>query len=65
MKVYTVTPNAETDGWFLKLEDTAPVELYDTRAEAVEKGEKMAKENRPAKLVIYDRQDNKEDERSY
>ncbi|TWJ42840.1 DUF2188 domain-containing protein [Bacillus licheniformis] len=46
-------------------EDTAPVELYDTRTEAVEKGEEMAKENRPAKLVIYDRQDNKEDERSY
>ncbi|WP_195258955.1 DUF2188 domain-containing protein [Bacillus paralicheniformis] len=65
MKVYTVTPNAETDGWFLKLEDTAPIELYDTRTEAVEKGEEMAKENRPAKLVIYDRQDNKEDERSY
>ena len=51
MKVYTVSPNAETDGWFLKLEDTAPVELYDTRTEAVEKGEEMAKENRPAKLI--------------
>ncbi|MED1741977.1 DUF2188 domain-containing protein [Bacillus swezeyi] len=65
MKIYTVTPHVDADGWFVKMEDTAPIDLYDTRAEAVEKGEEMAKENRPAKLIIYDRQDKKEEERTY
>ncbi|MBM7551916.1 DUF2188 domain-containing protein [Thalassobacillus pellis] len=65
MKQYSVEPNKDVTGWFVKIEDTAPTDLYDEKDTAIEKAEEMAKGNKPSKLSIQD--ENKEviEERTY
>ncbi|MFY4774460.1 DUF2188 domain-containing protein [Metabacillus sp. RGM 3146] len=36
-----MTPNKDASGWYVKLEDTAPEKLYNTKTEAIEKGKKL------------------------
>ncbi|WP_189328150.1 DUF2188 domain-containing protein [Bacillus atrophaeus] len=65
MKEYAVTPNVDVDGWFIKVENVAPTALYTSKDAAIEKALQMAKDNSPAKLVIYDQHKNVEEERSF
>ncbi|MBY4603090.1 MULTISPECIES: DUF2188 domain-containing protein [Bacillus] len=65
MKKYSVTPNVDADGWFIKVENVAPTALYTSKDAAIEKAKQVAKENSPAKLVIYDQFKHVEEEYSF
>ncbi|CDQ38902.1 MULTISPECIES: DUF2188 domain-containing protein [Virgibacillus] len=65
MKTYTVTPNVDATGWFVKLEDVAPEELYDAKDEAISEATRMAKENSPSKVTILDKFHNIVEETRY
>ncbi|MBN9654655.1 DUF2188 domain-containing protein [Halobacillus litoralis] len=65
MKQYSVVPNKDVTGWFVKIEDVAPTDLYDERDTAVAKAEEIAKENKPSKLQILDQNHEVEEERTY
>ncbi|TMW69892.1 DUF2188 domain-containing protein [Alteribacter natronophilus] len=53
MKEYTVRPNKDADEWFVKIEDVAPETSYDKMDQAIEEAEKIAGDNRPSRLIIY------------
>ncbi|MFP7479899.1 DUF2188 domain-containing protein [Terribacillus saccharophilus] len=65
MKEYSVVPNKDASGWYVKIENTAPVELHHTRDDAVLEAEGIAKENAPSKVVIYDAKQEIEEERQF
>lgn len=65
MKRYSVVPNKDVTGWFVKIEDVAPTDFYDERDTAVEKAEEMAQENKPSKLQILDQNHEVEEERTF
>ncbi|MFB4211726.1 DUF2188 domain-containing protein [Shouchella sp. 1P09AA] len=65
MKEYTVTPNKDATTWFVKIEDIAPHEEYDKQAKAIEAGEKLAKENQPSRLIIFDEYHDQQEIRTY
>ncbi|MGI8313511.1 DUF2188 domain-containing protein [Halobacillus mangrovi] len=65
MKEYSVVPNKDVTGWFVKIEDVSPTDLYDERNTAIEKAEEIAKENKPSKLLILDQNHEIEEERNY
>lgn len=65
MKEYSVVPNKDVTGWFVKIEDIAPTDLYDERNTAIEKAEQIAQENKPSKLLILDQNHEVEEERKY
>ncbi|MFC0524267.1 DUF2188 domain-containing protein [Pontibacillus salicampi] len=65
MKEYTVEPNKNTTGWFVKIEGVAPEDEYIDRDEAVAKAEEYAQNNKPSKVYIMDKFHNVEDERSF
>ncbi|MGM0845233.1 MAG: DUF2188 domain-containing protein [Bacillota bacterium] len=52
MKEFYVVPNKDESGWFVKIEDVAPTNLYNGQSEAVAEAEKLAKENQPAKVLV-------------
>ncbi|MEC5422987.1 DUF2188 domain-containing protein [Virgibacillus sp. C22-A2] len=55
MKTYSVAPNVDATAWFIKLEDVAPEEVYDSKDEAIADAKKMAEENSPSKVEILDK----------
>lgn len=55
MKTYSVAPNVDGTGWFVKLEDVAPEKLYGAKDDAIEVAKQMAAENSPSKLIILDK----------
>lgn len=65
MRTYSVTPNVDTTAWFVKLEDVAPEEVYDTKTEAIEAAEQMAQENTPSIVEILDGDHNVIEEKRY
>ncbi|MCE7794018.1 DUF2188 domain-containing protein [Salipaludibacillus sp. CUR1] len=65
MKEYTVRPNKDADAWFLKIEDVAPEQDFDKKNDAIEAGEKVAQENKPSRLVIYNHLNEVEDEKNF
>lgn len=65
MKEYTVRPNKDADAWFLKIEDVAPEQDFDKMDEAVEAGKKVAEENKPSRLIIYNHLNDVVDEINY
>ncbi len=65
MRLYTVTPNVDATGWFIKLENVAPEELYDSKDEAVSAATQMAKENTPSTVQVLDGDNNVENEYHY
>ncbi|WP_010647792.1 DUF2188 domain-containing protein [Oceanobacillus massiliensis] len=65
MKTYSVTPNVDVSAWFVKLEDVAPEEVYDSKDEAIEAAEQMAKENTPSLVEILDKDHNVIEERRF
>ena len=65
MRLYTGTPNVDATGRFIKLENVAPEELYDSKDEAVSAATQMAKENTPSTVQILDGDNNVEDEYHY
>lgn len=52
MKEYTVVPNKDESGWYVKIEDVAPTSLYNDQSAAIAEAEKIAKENKPAKVLV-------------
>ncbi|MBY7144174.1 DUF2188 domain-containing protein [Virgibacillus sp. NKC19-3] len=65
MKKYSVTPNADVSGWFIKLEDVAAEEEYFSKDDAIQAAEKMAQENSPSKLEILDKYHTVIEEKTY
>ncbi|WP_347862103.1 DUF2188 domain-containing protein [Salimicrobium sp. PL1-032A] len=65
VKEYSVVQNKEGDGWFVKIEDVAPTEIFEDRDSAIEEAEKIAKKNSPSKVLILDQERNIEEERSF
>ncbi|WP_226581657.1 DUF2188 domain-containing protein [Halobacillus litoralis] len=65
MKQYSVVPNKDVTGWFVKIEDVAPTDLFDERDTAIEKAEEIAKDNTPSKLSILNQNHEVEEERTY
>lgn len=65
MKTYSVAPNVDATGWFVKLEDVAPEKVYDAKDDAIEAAEQMAKENSPGKVEILDKNHNIIEEKRY
>ncbi|MGJ9457702.1 DUF2188 domain-containing protein [Oceanobacillus sp. CF4.6] len=65
MRTYRVTPNVDASAWFVKLEDVAPEEVYDTKTEAIEVAEQLAKENTPSLLKILDKDHHVIEEKRY
>ncbi|MFC4023938.1 DUF2188 domain-containing protein [Oceanobacillus longus] len=65
MRTYSVTPNVDASAWFVKLEDVAPEEVYDTKTEAIEVAEQLAKENTPSLVEILDKDHNVIEEKRY
>ena len=54
MKCYTVAPNRDANGWYVKREDTAPFGEHAKKDEAIQAGLELAKANRPSRLVRLD-----------
>lgn len=65
MRTYTVTPNVDASAWFVKLEDVAPEEVYDTKDEAIAEAKRMAEENSPSIVEILDKDHNVLEEKRY
>ncbi|WP_249870314.1 DUF2188 domain-containing protein [Oceanobacillus saliphilus] len=65
MRTYRVTPNVDASAWFVKLEDVAPEEVYDTKSEAIEAAEQMAMENTPSIVEILDEDHHVMEERNF
>lgn len=65
MKEFTVAPNKDVTGWYVKVEDVAPTDLYKMRSVAIEKAEEFAKEDTPSKVVILNDQHEIEEERKF
>lgn len=65
MKKYSVAPNADVTGWFVKLEDVAPEEEYAAKDDAIAAATNMAKENSPSKVEILDKDHNIVEENRY
>jgi hypothetical protein len=65
LRTYTVTPNVDASAWFVKLEDVAPEEVYDTKDEAIAEAERMAEENSPSLVEVLDKNHNVMKEKRY
>ncbi|WP_085523596.1 DUF2188 domain-containing protein [Tuberibacillus sp. Marseille-P3662] len=65
MNQYYVVPDKDALGWYVKIEDTAPIELYDKKDKAIDAGVHIAKDHRPSHLSILDSDHNVEEERIY
>lgn len=65
MNEYSVTPNKDVTGWFVKLEDAVPSTEYVAKDDAIEKAEQMAKNNKPSKVVILDKEHAVIEERTF
>ncbi len=65
MKEYTVAPNKDATGWYVKVEDIAPTDHYEKKDKAIAKAEEMAQENKPSKLYILDKYHEVLEEKSY
>jgi len=65
MKEYTIEPGKHAQTWMVKLEGILPANTYDRFDDAMFQGRKMARENRPSKLIIYDKFKNIEDELTF
>ncbi|WP_377891319.1 DUF2188 domain-containing protein [Alkalihalobacillus sp. R86527] len=65
MKEFTVAPNKDVTGWYVKVEDVAPTDLYKMRSDAVEKAEELAQGDTPSKVLILDEKHEVEEERKF
>ncbi|WP_067728975.1 DUF2188 domain-containing protein [Oceanobacillus damuensis] len=65
MRTYSVTPNVDASAWFVKLEDVVPEDVYDTKSEAIEVAEQLAKENTPSIVEILDKDHHVIEERRF
>ncbi len=65
MKEYSVVPNKDVTGWFVKIEDIAPTKLYDERDTAIEKAVEVAENNKPSRVLIMDQNHEVEEERTF
>ncbi|WP_174733132.1 DUF2188 domain-containing protein [Mesobacillus harenae] len=65
MNLYSVVPDKDITGWYVKLEDVAPTELHSSRSVAINEAVDLANKNRPSKVVILDKDHNVDDERTF
>ncbi|MBA2175126.1 DUF2188 domain-containing protein [Halobacillus locisalis] len=65
MKEYSVVPNKDATGWFVKIEDVAPTDEFDERDKAVEKATEIAEQNKPSRVLIMDKNHEVESERKF
>ncbi|AVQ99967.1 hypothetical protein OPHB3_0388 [Oceanobacillus picturae] len=65
MKTYSVVPNVDVSGWFVKLENVAPEDVYEAKDDAIAAAEQMAKENTPSMVEIMDKNHNVIEEKRF
>lgn len=65
MKCYTVAPNRDANGWYVKLEDTAPLGEHPKKDDAIQAGLELAQANKPSRLVVLNDDLEVEDERVF
>ncbi|RIU91199.1 DUF2188 domain-containing protein [Oceanobacillus picturae] len=65
MKTYSVVPNVDVSGWFVKLENVAPEDVYEAKDDAIAAAEQMAKENTPSMVEIMDKDHNVIEEKRF
>ncbi len=65
MKTYSVVPNVDMSGWFVKLENVAPEDVYEAKDDAIAAAEQMAKENTPSMVEIMDKNHNVIEEKRF
>lgn len=65
MKNYHVVPDRDVNGWYIKLEDAAPIDHFEMKSDAIEYAERVASENTPSKLLILDQDREVVEERKY
>jgi hypothetical protein len=58
MNQYSVTADKNAEGWYVKIEDTAPTEYYDKKDKAIEAAKTLAQQNTPSKLTVYEDNNN-------
>ncbi|MGP4064460.1 DUF2188 domain-containing protein [Oceanobacillus sp. M65] len=65
MKTYSVVPNVDVSGWFVKLENVAPEDVYEAKDDAIAAAVQMAKENTPSMVEIMDKNHNVIEEKRF
>ncbi|WP_053217991.1 DUF2188 domain-containing protein [Virgibacillus senegalensis] len=65
MKDYSVAPNKNAEGWYVKIEDVAPTDLYSNKADAIAEAEKLASNDTPSRLMILDENHEIVEEKKY
>ncbi|QTN00970.1 MULTISPECIES: DUF2188 domain-containing protein [Sediminibacillus] len=65
MKEYSVTPNKNAEGWYVKIEDVAPTDLYSKKDDAIAEAEKLASNDTPSRLMILDENHEIVEEKKY
>ncbi|MDM5336631.1 DUF2188 domain-containing protein [Fictibacillus enclensis] len=65
MNDYSVVPDKGVNGWIVKIQDVAPTEIYPSRAEVIAEAERLAKEDSPSRVLVYDSKLEIEEEKSF
>ncbi|MDM5197465.1 DUF2188 domain-containing protein [Fictibacillus enclensis] len=65
MNDYSVVPDKGVNGWIVKIQDVAPTEAFPSRAEAIAEAERLAKEDSPSRVLVYDSKLEIEEEKSF
>ncbi|MCK6255660.1 DUF2188 domain-containing protein [Fictibacillus sp. KIGAM418] len=65
MNDYSVVPDQGENGWIVKIQDVAPTDTFPSRAEAIAKAEKLATEDKPSRVLVYDTQLKVEEEKMF
>lgn len=63
MMDYSVVPDEDVNSWIVKIQDVAPTDSYSNKEKAIAEAEKLAKEDSPSRVVVYDSQLKVEDEK--
>jgi len=63
--MYSVVPTPDMSSWIVKLEDAVPESQYNSQDEAIEAATKLAKDNTPSKIEVWDKNHNMVDQKLF
>ncbi|WLV24048.1 DUF2188 domain-containing protein [Aciduricibacillus chroicocephali] len=65
VNMYSVVPTPDMSSWIVKLEDAVPENQYNSQVEAIEAATKLAKDNAPSKIEVWDKNHNMIDKKIF
>ena len=65
VNMYSVVPTPDMSSWIVKLEDAVPESQYNSQDEAIEAATKLAKDNTPSKIEVWDKNHNMVDQKLF